>query len=305
MIDADFNRDAIQSANFGVRLRSTQNMYFVPTDGPTKTALKSIFGETVAHFEAIPTAWEKLDISEDYGSRRRVYAERDNEFMKELSVIFDIGALDDLTNIGDHVSDIEYYFAVFSDDENRRAIGVKRATRMKGTMKARNRLVRLVDDTLQLIEEDVLRLDEEFDVIVSDAHVFILNVGAMEQVARIVEQVAATAAEKIQLIHDTLPFLDLTRIKEKIAGHPRVARNAASVAANPNLGAFQRAPIEALAAKHGIKFKVLADGRLQCRVQDNAKLIELLDARRYHLDLSGDGGDPYRATGRQKVAAGD
>ena len=44
------------------------------------------------------------------------------------------------------------------------------------------------------------------------------------------------------------------------------------------------------------------DGRLQCRVTDEAKLLEILDARRYHLDLTDDGGTPYRASARQKVA---
>lgn len=302
MIDADFSLGAIQSTNFGVCLRSNQNMFFVPTDGGTQAALREILTSTAIAFGKIPTDWEALDISEDYGTRRRIYTDRSSEYMTHLSEIFDVGALDDLTDISAHVADIDFYFAVFSDDVGRRAVGIKKANRMKGTMKARNRLVRLVDDTLQLIEEDVLRLDEEFDVIVTDAHVFILNVLPMEQLARVVEKVAATAADKIQLIHDTLSFLDLSRIKETIGSHPRIARNAASVASNPSLSAFKQAPIEALAAKHGIKFKLLANGRLQCRVQDNAKLIELLDARRYHLDLSGDGGAPYRATGRQQVS---
>ena len=304
MIEADFDLNSIQATNFGVRLRSTGNMYFVPTDGPTQAALGSILQSTKHAFDGIATVWEELDISEDYGARRRIYAQRDSEFMKEMSAIFDIGALEDLPDVQDHVGDIEYYFALFIDGNGDRIVGIRKATQFKGTVKARNRLVRLVDDTLKLIQEDVLRLDEEFDILVTDDHVFILNMTRAEQVAKIVEQVAATAADKVQIIQDTLPFLDLQRIKETISQHPRVARNAASVAANPHLAGFQQEPIEALAAKHGIKFKKLPNGRLQCRVADNAKLLELLDARRYHLDLSGDGGDPYRATGRQKVATG-
>lgn len=303
MINAEFDADAIASVNFGVRLRSNGDMYFVPTDPGTKSALQAIYRDTVTAFGGIPTDWEVYDISEDYGLRRRIYADRTNEVMADLSAVFDVGALDDLANLQDHMHDVDYYFAEFMDDQNRRAVGIRKATRFKGTMKARNRLVRLVDDTLVLIEEDVLRLDQEFDLIVTDAHVFVLNVSPMEQVGRIVAQVAATAAAKVQTIHDTITFLDLLRIKEKIGSHPRVARQAASVAVNPNLAAFQRAPIEALAAQHGIKFKELKNGRLQCRVQDQAKLMELLDARRYHLDLAGNGGDPYRASGRQKVTA--
>ncbi|RWO81036.1 Kiwa anti-phage protein KwaB-like domain-containing protein [Mesorhizobium sp.] len=301
MINAEFDGGAIESVNFGVRLRSSGNMYFVPTDAGTKNALRAIYRDTVFAFYGILTDWEAYDISEDYGVRRRIYADKENEFMADLSAVFGAGALDDIANFQNHAQDVDYYFAEFTDNQNRRAVGIKKATRFKGTIAARNRLVRLVDDTLVFIEEDVLRLDEEFDLIVTDAHVYILNVGPMEQVAKIVANVAATAAAKVQAIHD----MDLSRIVVQIGSHPRVARQAASVAANPNLAAFQRAPIEALAAQHGIKFKELENGRLQCRVQDHAKLIELLDARRYHLDLAGDGGDPYRASGRQRVSAAD
>lgn len=303
MIDQEFDAAAIASVNFGVRLRSNGNMHFVPTDGPTKDALKEIFRDTVAIFNGIPTGWELHDISEDYGSPRRIYAARAGEFMAELSSVFDAGALADLTNLHDHAHDVEFYFCEFTDTQQRRAVAIKKGTRLKGTLSARNRLMRLVDDTLVLIEEEVLRLDQEFDVIVTDPHVYILNVRAVEQIAKIVEHVAATAAVKVQAIHDAIPFLDLSRIRDKISRHPRMARNAASIAAHPNLANFQRPFIETMAAKHGIKFQELEDGRLQCRVTDEAKLLELLDARRYHLDLAGDGGDPFRASGRQKVSA--
>ena len=302
MIDQDFDFQNIAAVNFGVYLRGDGGRYFIPTDAPTKDALKAIIRATRESFIEMTGDWELHDISEDYGERRRVYASRDNEYMAELSAVYDAGALEDLTNIRDHARNIEFYFADFRDGQGRKAIGVRKATKLKGTLGSRNRLVRLVDDSLTLVQEDVLNLDTEFDVIVTDQRIYILNTRQVEQVARIVAHVAATASVKVQFIHDTIPFLDLSRIVAKIGAHPRMARNAASVAANPNLANFQRPLIEALAGKHGIRFRELEGGRLQCRVADEAKLLELLDARRYHLDLEGDGGDPYRATGRQKVS---
>ena len=303
MIDQEFDFTNITSVNFGISLRSSGDMYFIPTDGATKDALKGTLYTTRNIFDGLPGDWEAHDISEDYGSRRRIYAARDSEFMAELSAVYDAGTLDDLTNIQDHAHDVDFYFGEFRDGQQRRAVCVRKATKLKGTLNARNRLVRLVDDTLVLIQDDVLHLDAEFDVIVTDSNVFILNARQTEQVAKIVEHVAATAAAKVQAIHDAIPFLDLTRIAEKISKHPRMARHAASVASNPNLANFQKPQIELLATQHGIKFKELDGGRLQCRVADEAKLLELLDARRYHLDLQGDGGDPYRATARQRVSA--
>ncbi|WP_374283932.1 Kiwa anti-phage protein KwaB-like domain-containing protein [Novosphingobium sp.] len=303
MIDQEFNFQNIASVNFAISLRSSGDMYFIPTDGATKEALKGTLRTTRNIFDGLPGDWELHDISEDYGDRRRIYAPRGSEFMAELSAVYDAGVLDDLTNIHDHAHDVDFYFSEFRDNQDRRAVGIRKATKLKGTLNARNRLVRLVDDTLVLIQDDVLHLDTEFDVIVTDANVFILNARQTEQVAKIVEHVAATASAKVQAIHNAIPFLDLSRIAEKIGKHPRMARHAASVASNPHLANFQRPQIEALAAQHGIKFKELDGGRLQCRVTDEAKLLELLDARRYHLDLQGNGGYPYRASARQRVPA--
>ncbi|MDM9645564.1 DUF4868 domain-containing protein [Rhizobium sp. S163] len=303
MIDNDFDLANIASVNLGVGLKQNGNRYFIPSDAGTKGALSAILQDTAQTFEGVATAWEVYDVSEDYGDTRRIYSPRNSEYMAKLSAIFDIGGLPDLANLNDHVRDIEYYFGEFTDGQGRRAVGIRKATQLKGTLGARNRLVRLVNDTVVMIEEETLKLDSIFDVIVTDANVFILNPRNVELVAKITEQVAATAANKIQHIHDTLQFLDLSRIQAGISKHRQMARHAASVAAHPNLANFQQANIEAMAVQHKVVFKTLPNGRLQCRVQDHAKLLEILDARRYHLDLAGDGGDPYRATGRQKVRA--
>ncbi|MEQ9345661.1 MAG: DUF4868 domain-containing protein [Thalassospira sp.] len=301
MIENDIDIENIASVNFGIALRSNGSFYFVPTDAGLKSALKEMISGTVAALNSAQGDWQAYDISEDYGQRRRVYCNRDSEYMAVFSTLFEAGALDDLTNLPDHVNDIEYYFAEITDHQNRRMIGVRKATQFKGTVKAKNRLVRMANDTLSIIGDTVFKLDNEFDVLITDARVYILNDAKMQQLADITSRVAATAKDKIQVIEDTITFLDFSRVKEKIEKHPRVARYAASIAQNPLIADFQRAKIETLAQQHGIVFKTLDSGKLQCRVQDEAKLMELLDARRYHLDLADNGGDPYRATGRQKV----
>ena len=304
MIDQQFDVTAIQSVNFGVRLRPTGQMYFVPSDVATKDALSSILVDTIAAFNVVPTPWESHDISEEYGTRRRLYCDRSDDLMAYMSAIFDAGALGDLTNLDEHIADVDFYFAEFMDNKGGRLVGVKKATRLKGAVRSRNRLIRLVDDSLTLIQEEVLRLDNDYDALITDLNVFIFNLRSFEYLSNLVEQVAASASSKVQIIHDAVTFLDLSRIKEDIAKHPRMARNAASIAKRADLGLFRRDRIEALAAQHGIRFHE-ENGRLKCRRVDEAKLLEILDARRYHLDLADNGGDPYRASARQKVSSGD
>jgi hypothetical protein len=302
MIEADFDADNIVSVNFAVALFSNGNRYFVPTDGSIKDALKDVFRNTVSAFAAIVGEWEAHDISEDYGDRRRTFAPRNTDYLADISSIFDAGDLADLANAHEHVQDINYYFGVFHDQQGRKAVGIKKGTQLKGTLAARNKLMRLVDDTLHMIPDDVLKLDREFDAIVTDRNVFMLKVRAVEYIGNIVDRVAGAAASKVQAIHDAITFLDLSRIRASIGDHPKLARLAASIAARNDLARIRQDRIEEAAAHHDIVFKVVG-GRLQCRRIDEAKLLEILDARRYQLDLAGDGPVPYRATGRQKVTA--
>ncbi len=228
MIENDIDIGNIASVKFGIALRSNGNLYFLPTDAGLKEALKEMITGTVAALNAAQGDWQAYDISEDYGQRRRVFCNRDNEYMAVFSALFDAGALDDLTNLPDHVNDMEYHFVEIIDNLNRRMIGVRKATQFKGTVKAKNRLVRMTDLTLSIIEDTVFKLDN-------------------------------------------ITFLDLSRVKEKIEKHPRVARYAAPIAQNPLIPNFQRSKIETLAQQHGIVFKELENGKLQCRVQDEAK----------------------------------
>lgn len=299
MINDNFNDGDIRAADFCASLKGGDR-FFIPSDGGVQNALKSILRDTVNAFEAIEGDWELHDISEDYGDRRRVYAPRNSPLLATMSEIFDSGALRELPDLQNHLAELEYYFARFEDHQGRVIVGVRKARTAKATLGAQNKLVRLIDNTLVLIEERVLRLDRQFDVLISEDHVFILEPRAMEQIAKIVERVAASASVKVQEIHDAVAFLDLSRIKDKIAKHPKLARIAHSVASHPNLRQIQRAVIEELAAAQGIRFKEV-DGRLLCNVADEAKLMEVLDARRYHLDLTATGAIPYRATARQAV----
>jgi len=300
MIKDDFDIENIAAVNFAVALRSDGRRYFLPTDAATKNTIKTILQSTAEAFEQLDGDWRAHDISEDYGKRRRVFAARNTDYLSDLSAIFDEGDLDDLSNAHEHIRDIDYYFSIFFDSQGRKAIGMKKGMQLKGVLGARNRLVRLADDTLQLIKDDVLKLDPEFDAIITSSHILMLKVRAVEYMANIVEHVAGAAAHKVQQIHDTIGFLDLSRIRENISKHPQMDRMAASILDRDDLSDIKRDRIEDIAVHQGLVFKEVG-GRLQCRREDEAKLLEILDSRRYHLDLTATGPVPYRATGRQKV----
>lgn len=302
MIRDRFTDGDIVSVDFGASLRGDNRLFFVPADVAVKNSLKGVLRNTVEAFDHIDGDWQEFDVSEDYGEARRVFAHRNNDLMGVFSAIYDAGALDELTDLVGRLSQLEYYFAVFRDRDGRKAVGIKKATQFKSTLGAQNLLIRLVNDTLTMIEDRVLKLDRDFDVVVTDEHVFLYAPRRAEQVGQFTESVARSAEAKVQTIHDTLTFLDLSRIKDKIASHPHQARLAAAIAAKPELAQFDRDRVVRLAEKHGVKLTE-HDGRLRCRVSDETKLLEVLDARRYDADLTTAAPVPYRARAREKVSA--
>lgn len=300
MISDEFNDGTITSADFGAKLRGNSQLYFVPADNKARGALKQMMRDTVAAFDHLETDWEALDISEDYGEARRIFALRTSEFMAEIAPFYDVGALSELTNLPQYLPGLEAYFAVFRDDQERKAVGVKKATQFKATLGAEGKLLRLSQDTLTLIDEKVVRLDQTFDAIVTNQHVFILAPKRLELLGNYAAKVAATAEEKIQAIHDTVAFLDLSRIKDKIKAHPRMARLAASVAQRPDLAQTERDFVIEEALLQGVTLKEV-NGRLLCNVAHEMRLLEILDRRRYHVKLTPAAPEPFRATGRQRV----
>lgn len=300
MISDEFNDGYITSADFGAKLSGNPQLHFVPTNDKARSALKRMIRETVATFDRLDTPWEELDISEDYGGQRRIFVPRNSEYMADIAPYYDVAALPELTDLPQRLPGLEAYFAVFRDDQGRKAVGVKKATQFKATLGAEGKLLRLTQDTLTLIDEKVVRLDPTFDAIVTADHVFILAPRRIELLGNYVEKVAATAEEKVQRIHDTVAFLDLSRIKTKIKAHPRMARLAASVALRPDLADTQMEYVTEHARLQGIPLKEV-DGRLRCNVAHEMKLLEILDRRRYHVKLTPAEPEPFRATARQRV----
>ena len=300
MIKDQFSSQSISSADFGAKLKEDAQLYFVPSNDRARGALKQMMRDTVAAFDRLETDWEALDISEDYGEKRRLFADRASEYMGDIGSFYDVGALPEINNLPERLPRLEAYFAVFSDDQGRKAVGVKKSAQFKATLGAEGKLLRLTGDTLTLIDEKVVRLDQTFDVIVTEKHVFILAPRRVELLGNYAAKVAATAADKIQLIQDTVPFLDLSRIKAKIGGHPRIARLAASVAQRPDLAETDKSFVIEHARLQGVTLKEV-DGRLLCNVAHEMKLLEILDRRRYQVKLTPADPEPFRASGRQRV----
>jgi hypothetical protein len=199
------------------------------------------------------------------------------------------------------VHDVRFYFAIFRDAEKRKLISVRRATQFKGFVKARNRLISIIDNTLKIIHHDVFKLDLSFDVLIGDRNIYIEDVKSLEYLAFLTEAIARSAEKKLKKIQAAIPFLDLSAIAADISSHPRTARLVVSIASRANLADFDRSKIEAMAKAQGMKLIIDGAGNLRPRATDRHALMEILDDRRYVSNLTTAAPEPFRAQSRQRV----
>ncbi len=299
MMEAEFDINTIQSVDFGISVGGGYRV--VPVDGEVQNALKEMLQTTVQNLLAKEEAWEEYSVSEEYSNNRKLYSPRESELMEEMAKIYKQDGFPDIVQMPNSVQDIRFYFAVFRDADSRKLIAVRRAAQFKGFVKARNKLIRVIDNTLKIIHQDVFKLDFSFDVLICDKNIYIEDVKGLEYLAFLTEAIANSAEGKLQKIQAAIPFLDLRAIVADIGSHPRTARLVVSIKFRANLANFDRSKIEAMANAQGMKLITDSAGNLRPRATDRHALMEILDDRRYVSNLTTTDPEPFRAKSRQRV----
>lgn len=303
MIEGEFDRNTIRSVDFGVSLKSTGQRFVVPADVNVQDALRDVLNNTCSAFDRIEEDWQNFDLTEDYGLPRKIYIATTTPELDRLGQIFAADTFDDLGNILHHIRDVEFYFATFRDGNGRKLIGVKKAVQIKATLKARGRLIRWADNTLQVVEDDILKIDNDFDLLIATNNIYVLSPSSFEQVANLAQRILTIAIERLDRLQQAVTFLDLSGLAVNLNSRMRSARAVCVVSEREDLGLIRRDLLEALATQHGVTLTAMPDGRLRpATANDETALLEMLDSRRYGVDLTGQGPVPYRATGRHRVS---
>ena len=107
------------------------------------------------------------------------------------------------------------YFARFTDNNGERLTAMRRSMEFKGVLRHRHRLVRIVNDTLRMAQDDIFRLDTEFDLLIASDEVRILRPAGFETIGRLQEVIRAAVPQ------NTLAFAGIPGICE-LCSHRRI-----------------------------------------------------------------------------------
>ena len=190
------------------------------------------------------------------------------------------------------------YFARMTDKKGRRLTALRRATQFKGVLKSR--LLRFVTDALKLIEGRVFKLDSDFDLLMDSENVHILRPSGFEFVGQLQDAILKAVPKNVAAIQKDLAFVDFAAVQDYAGGHPRAARYLASIRAQKETKNIDKSALKKLCKDTGVEMRE-SKGKLIVDSGHIMGFLEVLDRRRYELELVKGSPERFRAASRQKI----
>ena len=306
-MNLNFDSNNVTVTEFGVGYDDGEYSKFVlvPVDEAVQAALQKM-AETTWHMmsqsaeESLQCEPSEYEPSEKHAGTEYLYMTTGNQMG---ALLFDLHKAENLpieTNALNDPQKISCYFVRLTDHQERRLTGLRRATQFKGLLKKKNRLMRVVDDTLQIVEEEVFRLDNDFDLLIDSENLHILRPSAFEAMGKLKEAILNAVPTNVNHIQQNIPFIDFENVQSYASHHTRAARYLASIRSQQNLKGINSSALEALCKKTGVELES-NNGQLIVPERHILDFLEVLDRRRYVDELDPKTPESYRAASRQKI----
>ena len=294
-----FDLASIQTTEFGAGRKENGNDRFllVPVDNSVQTALHEMVEATWRDMHQDHEEPEQYQPSEKHKRKEHLIISTDSPLCRQLVEVhnannlqIDAGAVNDPDRISS-------YFVRMTDGGGRRLTAMRQARYFKGDL--RKKLIHLLDDTLRILESRVFRLDSDFDLIIDTDYVHIWRPSAFEFLGNLKQAILDAVPYNVGVIRRDLPFLEFDGIQEYAATRPRAAKYLASIRTQ-NLAGINRAALEAFCQKTGVDI-LSVNGQISVEKSNIMGLLEVLDRRRYEINLVPDDPERFRATGRRRI----
>ncbi|EHI5143976.1 DUF4868 domain-containing protein [Vibrio alginolyticus] len=299
-----FNISKIENIELSLKVTSDEAKGFhqAPTDSTIKEYLKEMLTETMKHFENAEDGIENFDISEKYSTTATLKASiEDTELYQDVHDIRDESALVLQSDAIQNPQHIPYYRVKFYDDQNNEIVGVRTASYFKAILKQRNRVMKLVDDTLKPCEDTLFKLDNDFDFIIAKNDVYVYRPRNFEIIANLDEELLAVAALRVEVLASSLDFVDFNKIKTITKTSKKAAKLVLSLSGRPDLKYISQENITKNANETGLKLERNDNEQMVPAEGEEVDFLEMLDRRRYSVVLVDGSREVYRASRRKPV----
>ena len=310
IINFNFNDAAVGNTKFYIAIDNgnDEDYFNIEIDNSVNEVLISILGNTLNEFKPKDKdnndSYRRFEVSEKYGAEELLYASLKSEEFKKLKRLYD-NATNIITvssNILEKESNnIIYYFAKFTDNYDRKIIGVRRASQFKGFLSGQNRLIRWLDDSLKTIDFNIFRLDRVFDFILTLDNIYILNPASLEFIADLSSVVSEKARERALSLSNILNFLSFDSIADFASHNKRAARLLAAISIRNDINEIKKDKLIEAANINKIELENINGDKIKPKIGNEIALLELLDNRRYIVSLTDDVPCTFRANSRKQI----
>jgi hypothetical protein len=254
-MNLDFDIGNVTVTEFGVGRDDGDEQTFVavPVDAGVQGALREMVQATWDAMQKDEDGPAKYEPSEKHGSTEYLYLPLDDELAASVRELHEAESLNIDAAALTEPTDVFCYFARLTDKSKRRLTALRRATQFKGVLKSRNRLIRMLDDTLTIIEDSVFKLDNDFDLLVDGTNVHILRPSGFEFAGKLQQAILAAVPENIKAIQKDLAFVEFDGIEAYAGKHPRAARYLASVRSQGETKNIDKSLLKKLCKETGVE----------------------------------------------------
>lgn len=295
----DFDIENVSATEFGVGRDDGNGQTFVsiPVDADVQNALREMVSATwqamQQDIEATPPRYEPAD---KHGGVEYLYLPLRDEMARTIRELHEANNLPLNADALAEPAQLFCYFARLTDNKQRRLTALRRAIQFKGVLKSR--LLRLVTDSLKLVEDRVFKLDSDFDLLVDSTSIHILRPSSFEFAGKLQEAILSAVATNAKAIQQDLPFVSLANVEEYASRHPRAARYLASIRVQTKN--VDKRALKNLCKQTGVD---VTESGGKIIVEDGYVMgfLEVLDRRRYELELVKNSPERFRAGSRQRI----
>ena len=297
-----FDLDEVTVTEFGVGQDQdgAQTFVAVPVDADVQAALREMVQATLDAMYRDEDGPVEYQPSEKHGATEYLYLPLGDDLAAAVRKLHEAAQLDIDSNALADPADVFCYFTRLIDGNNQRLTALRRATQFKGILKSKGRLIHMLDNTLQIVEDTVFKLDNDFDLLVDSANVHILRPSAFEFAGKLQQAVLDAVPENIKAIRKDIAFVEFDGIEAYAVKHPRAARYLASIRAQAETQNVNKSALKKLCKSTGVEVTE-AKGKITVSANHEMGFLEVLDRRRYQLELVKGEAERYRAGSRQRI----
>jgi hypothetical protein len=298
----DFDLNNVTCVEFGVGREIEQNnqqcFEIVPIDTTVQTALLEMVSNTLGIMQNHSSNLNIYQPSEKHAGIEYLYLPLSNELAQTMKGLHEATNITINCNALDNTTEIFCYFARFTDQSGKKLTALRRAIQFKGVLK--NKLVRICDDSLKIVEDKIFKLDTDFDLLIDNTNIYMIRPSAFEFAGKLQEAILQAVPMNIASIAADLTYVDFTSLQTYAEQRPRAARYIASIKSQAETKNINQGRLELLCRHTGVSLDIQS-GKIFVKSGYEMGFLEVLDRRRYRLKLIDGQAENYKASSRNKL----